>query len=797
MRVPLSWLREFTPVAAGADELAARLTIAGPHVEEVVRTGSGIERVVVGRVLEISEIPGATKIIHVKVDAGDGPREIVCGARNFAVDDLVPVAVPGARLPNGLEILRREMHGRVSDGMLCSAAELGISDDHSGILVLEGDLKIGQDVREALALDDEILDIDVTPNRPDLLSIAGIAREVAALYELPFVIPEPTLLESGPPARELASVAVEDAKGCPRYLARVITGVRIGASPWWMQRRLLACGMRPISGPVDVTNYVLLERGHPLHAFDLARFRGRAIVVRRPRKNEARFTTLDGAERTLTRDDVAICDAERPVAIGGIMGGADSEVGEGTSEILLEAAYFAPERILRTARRLGLRTEASVRFERGADPEGVPAAAARAAQLLAEVGGGTVAPEAIDVYPRPVKQRPTRLRVARTNALLGVTIDAKDMARSLEALGCHVESQTRTSLRVTAPSFRPDLRTEVDLVEEVARRYSYDKIPSTLPAAGRAGGLTREQSLRRVVRHLLLGAGLSEAHTLSMLSPRMPDRLRLSDAHPWRTTLRIANPLSEEESVLRPSLLPGLLLAASRNVARRNTSVALFEIGAAFIPTDAELPDEPLRAAWLLTGEAPLGWHAPPREYDFYDANGVAEHLAEGLGVGSLRFEATEREPMHPGRCARVLLGDREVGVVAELHPRAARGVDLEERVALGEIDLAPLIDASREASEGDLPRFPAVDRDLALLVPADAPAAAVRDAVREAAGPLLEEIRFFDVYRGREIADQGKVSLAFSLRFRAPDRTLTDVEVGERMAAIEGAARDAGWSVR
>ena len=797
MRVPLSWLREFTPIEAGADELAARLTIAGPHVEEIVRTGSGIERVVVGKVLEISEIPGATKIIHVKVDAGDGPREIVCGARNFAVDDLVPVALPGARLPNGMEIQRREMHGRTSDGMLCSAAELGISDDAAGILVLEGDLKIGQDLREALALDDEILDIDVTPNRPDLLSVVGVAREVAALYELPFAIPDPALRESGSPAHELASVAIEDAKGCPRYLARVITGVRIGPSPWWMQRRLLACGMRPISGPVDVTNYVLLERGHPLHAFDLVRLRGRAIVVRRPRKNEARFTTLDGVERTLTREDVAICDAEGPVAVGGIMGGADSEVGEETSEVLLEAAYFAPERILRTARRLGLRTEASVRFERGADPEAVPAAAARAAQLFAEVCGGAVAPGAIDAYPRPIKRRPIRLRVARTNGLLGVTFAAKDMATSLEALGCRVESQTRTSLRVTAPSFRPDLAAEIDLVEEVARRYSYDKIPSTLPAAGRAGGLTRDQSLRRVVRRLLLGAGLSEAHTLSMLSPKMPDRLRLSEDHPWRTTLRIANPLSEEESALRPSLLPGLLLAASKNVARRNTSVALFEIGSAFIPTEEELPDEPLRAAWLLTGDAPAGWHAPHREYDFYDAKGVAQRLVEGLGVDGLRFEAAEREPMHPGRCARVLLGDLEVGVVAEIHPRAARGVDLEARVAVGEIDLAPLLAASREASAGELPRFPAADRDLALLVPADTPAAAVEDAIRGAAGPLLEEIRVFDVYTGGAVAQEGKVSLAFSLRFRAPDRTLTDAEVGERMAAVTQAASAAGWTVR
>jgi phenylalanyl-tRNA synthetase beta chain len=796
MRAPLSWIREFTPVEAGADELARRLPIAGLQVEEVIRTGSGIEGVVVGKVLEINAIAGATKIIHVTVDAGEGPREIVCGARNFAVGDLVPVAVPGAKLPSGMEIARREMQGKLSDGMLCSALELGISDDHSGILVLEGDHKLGQDVREALALDDEILDIDITPNRPDLLSVAGIAREVAALYELPFAIPESDLHEEGPAAAELASVKVDDSKGCPRYLARVITGIKVGPSPWSMQRRLLACGMRPISGPVDVTNYVLLERGHPLHAFDLAALRGRAIVVRKPRKGEERFTTLDGVERSLTKEDVVICDAERPVAVAGIMGGAESEVGEGTTEILLESAYFAPERILRTARRLGLRTEASVRFERGADPEAVPSAAARATQLLAEVCGGVVARGAIDVYPKPIKPKPVRLRVGRTNELLGVTIPAQVMASSLEPLGCRVESQTRTSLRVVPPTFRPDLRTEVDLVEEIARRYSYDRFPTTLPSSGRAGGLSDEQRLHRLTRRLLLGSGLSEAHTLSMLPPRFPDRLALPAEHPWRKTLAISNPLSEEESVLRPSLLPGLLLAAAKNVARRNTTVALFEIGAAFIPTDAELPDEPLRAAWLLTGPAPDGWHGVHRTHDFFDATGVLERLAEGLGVDGLEREALEITPMHPGRTARVLVAGHEIGVVAELHPRAARALDLNDRVAVGEIDLAPLFALAREAAPGDLPRFPPVARDLALLVPADTPESAVERGVRESAGDLLEDIEVFDVYRGAEIGAE-KVGLAFSLSFRHPERTLTDAEVSERMAAVEDAARRAGWTVR
>ena len=797
MKVPLSWLRELTPVEASADELAARLPVHGLSVDEVVRPGADISGVVVARVLEIEEVPGANKVILSRVDAGEGPREVFVGVRNIAPGDLVPYATPGSRLPGGREIGRREMFGRMSEGMLCSPRELGISDDHSGILILEPDGKLGQDVRETLGLDDAILDIDVTPNRPDLLSIVGVAREVAALYGLPLTIPDPGVSEKGTAASDLATVTVEDTKGCPRYLARVITGVRVGPSPAWMQRRLLACGMRPISGPVDVTNYVLLERGHPQHAFDLAKLRGRTIVVRKPRKGERSLTTLDGVERALERDDVLICDAEGPVAVGGVMGGADSEVGEGTTEILLEAAYFDPKRILRTARRLGLRTEASVRFERGADPEAPPAAAARAAALIAEISGGTVSPGPIDVYPKPVKSKPIRLRVARANAVLGIKEPPDEMASGLTSLGCRVESQTRTALRVVPPTFRPDLRIEPDLIEEIARLYSYERIPITLPASGRLGGLSPEQTLRRLIRRLMLGSGLSEAQTLSMLPPSLPDRLELPPDHPWRNTLVLANPLSEEESVLRPSLIPGLLLVASKNLARRNTTVTVFEIGNTFEPSHEELPLEQLRVAWLQTGPVPTSWHRPHRDFDFFDAKGVLARVSEGLGIDGFAVEAAEPAPMHPGRAARVLLGGDEIGLLAELHPRAARALDLPARVAVGELLLAPLIAAARTSAPGDLPRYPAVARDLALLVPASTPAAEVESVVRVAAGDLLETVDVFDVYPGEEFGHPGKVSLAFSLSFRHPERTLTDAEIAEVMATITSAVSTAGWVVR
>jgi phenylalanyl-tRNA synthetase beta chain len=795
MRVPLSWLRELTPVEASADELAERMPILGLQVEEVVRAGAELSGVVVARVLAVEELPGAERLSLARVDAGDGPREVLVGVRNMRPGDLVPYAPPGARLPGGVEIRRREMLGRVSDGMLCSPRELGISDDHAGIMILGDDLKPGEDLRDALGLDEEILEIDVTPNRPDCLSIVGVAREVAALYRLPLAVPEPTLREEGPPIEALASVAVHDRRGCPRYLARAIVGVRVGPSPWWMRRRLLACGLRPISGPVDVTNYVLLERGHPLHAFDLARLAGRRIVVRRPRRGERTITTLDGVERGLEPEDVLICDAERPVAVAGIMGGAETEVGEGTTEILLEAAHFDPTRILRTARRMGLRTEASVRFERGADPEAVPAAAARAAALIAEVAGGVVARGALDLRARTRAPRPIRLRPTRVRALLGAPIDAERMAEGLRALGCRVEERPG-ALRVTPPSFRPDLRIEEDLVEEVARLHGYDRIPLALPATGQVGGETREQALRRLVRRALLGAGLSEAQTLSLIPPGLPDRLGLGPDHPWRRTLRLANPLSEEESALRPSLLPGLLLAAARNVARRTTTVMLFEVGTVFEPSAGELPVETRRVAWVLTGPAPLSWHER-RSLDVFDAKAVLERLAGALGVAGVSVRPEPLDGLHPGRAGRVLLDGRPVGILGELHPRAARALDLVDGVACGEVDLAPLLAAAREAAPGELPRFPAVVRDLALLVPTDTPAAEVERAIRRAAGPLLEGLAIFDVYPGDRIGRPGEVSLAYTLSFRHPARTLTDDEVSGVMASVEEACRAAGWTVR
>lgn len=795
MRVPLSWLREFVPVEAPASEIAERLSLRALEVEQVEELGAGISGVVVAEVAAVRDHPNADNLVLVRASDGSTERPIVCGARNFAPGDRVALAAPGARLPNGMQIDVREFRGERSEGMLCSARELAVGDDHAGIMVLDPDVRLGADVVGELELADQVIELAITPNRPDALSIVGVAREVAALFDLPLTIPAARVDESEEDVAAAASVDIEDARGCPRYLARVIRGLRPGSSPWWMRRRLMAAGTRPISNIVDVTNYVLLERGHPLHAFDLTTLKGGRIVVRRPVRGET-LTTLDDQERVLARGDVMICDAERPVAVAGIMGGAETEVSAETTDVLLESAYFDPIRITRTARRLGLRTEASVRFERGADSEAVAPAAARACELLASVAAGTVLRGAIDVYPRPKRRKAIRLRPRRAGALIGIEQDPAWMARSLRSLGCEVE-QTRSSLRVTPPTFRPDLTIEEDLVEELARLYGYDRIPETLPAGGRIGGLSATQHRRRRLATLLAETGLLEAQTLSLLPEGALDALALPDGHPWTRIARIANPLSEEEVVLRPCLLRGLLAAAARNTAREALPVHLFELGVTFAPNDGAI-DETERVAWVLAGTAPASWHTEERALDYFDAKGVLERITTGLGVAldGVVAAGDPGMPWHPVRCADIVIEGRVVGRIGELHPRIGAALDLPGRVAVAELDAPPLLGAPVGEGPRSVPRFPSVKRDVAVVVADDVPSAEVAETIREAGGTLLETMELFDVYRGDPVP-QDHVSLAYGLVFRDLDRTLTDADAEDVMASVAGAIAARGWTIR
>ncbi|MEA2532254.1 MAG: phenylalanyl-tRNA synthetase beta chain, partial [Actinomycetota bacterium] len=591
-----------------------------------------------------------------------------------------------------------------------------------------------------------------------------------------------------PAVEELAQVTVEDPAGAPRYLARVITGVTPGPSPEWVAKRLTAAGVRPISNIVDATNYALLVTGHPMHAFDLDKLSGSKIVVRRALATE-QLVTIDGATRELAADDLVIADAEGPVALAGIMGGRDSEVSDTTTRILLESAYFDPASVLRSSKRHGLRSEASARFERGADPNNVPYAAELASALIQEWAGGESAPGAIDVYPEPVEPWTLTLRPERVNEVLGTNLSVEAMVDDLRRLGLNPVVEDG-KIRVTVPTRRPDLRAEWDLVEEIARLTGYDRIPSRIPSGARVGGLNRPQKLQRRVRNLLTGAGLFEAVTSALIGPADLDRMGYPPEHPARKALRLTNPLTVDESILRQSLLPGLVTSAARNVARRNLCVRLFEVGRCFVPRETNLlPEEPLRLGMVFHGPTPQEWHTPSRELDFFDLKGVVEMLMEGLRI-DYTFGPTTRDPFTRGRTAALVAPGGAFGTIGELTPATAERYGFTNRVVAAELELGKLLELARDPAQAkELTRFPPVLLDLAVVVAEAVEAAEIMELARSAGGPALVDVRVFDVYRGEQ-AGAGRKSLALSLTFLRPDRTLTQDEAVAARDAIAGALR-------
>jgi phenylalanyl-tRNA synthetase beta chain len=793
MRVPLSWLRDHCPTSLSAEELADLLTNHGVEVERIVRPWADLSGVRVARVLEVRDHPNADRLVVASVDAAEGERQVVVGVRNIGPGDLVPYAPPGAALP-GFDgpLERRELRGVASDGMLCSPKELAISGDHSGILVLDGDLEPGRDLAEALGLEDPVLDIEVKPNRPDTMSIVGVARAVAALTGEDLRLPSTTLAAGPEKAEEAASLEVLDLERCPRYVARVIRGVRPGRSPVMAQVRLTAAGMRPLGGVVDATNYAMLELGQPMHPFDLALLAGPGIQVRRAGAGE-RLETLDGVQRELTDDDLLICDVERPVALAGVMGGASSEVSDGTTDVLLESALFEPRGIFRTSRRLKLRTEASIRFERGPDPEGVAPAAERAAALIVEWSGGVVLDGQLDVGEVPERRR-VSVRPSRAAGLLGMDLSSADVRDALGRLRLPVVEDGDDLLTVEVPGYRVDLTEEADLIEEVGRMSGYEAIPSTLPGIRQAGGLDRTQRVARRVRDVLAGAGLWETRSWTFVPASDPELF--GDSR--RVAIRLANPVAEDESSLRTSLLPGLLRAARRNVAHRRGSIRLFEVGNTFGAPEGETREVP-RLAAVLTGSTEEEWPGARRETDFLDAKGVLVHLMDSLGVEGWSLSQFALDPFHPGRCTEVIVpGEPPIGEVGEIHPRVAEAFDLPGRVAAFELELTPLLAAAGGVrGYREISRYPPVHRDLAFVVDGDVPVGAVREGLVEEAGDLLDRALLFDVYEGDPLP-AGKKSLAFSVDFRALDRTLTDDEVEQRVRAIaDRLRREAGAELR
>ena len=795
MKISYRWLREFVETDLPPREIADRLINAGIEVASVTPVAEGLSGVVVGQIDAIERDLGETSPGHLnklcRVRLPDRALSIVCGAPNAVAGLKTAVAAPGATLPGGRSVKTARIRGVTSEGMLCSEKELGLSEDHRGILELPQDAPLGADLRAYLGLDDWVLEIEITPNRPDALSVVGIAREIAALTGAPIRTPRTAVAEGREEIRQLAAVRIEAPDLCPRFCARLITGLTVRPSPPWLVQRLRAVGLRAINNLVDVTNYVMWEVGQPLHAFDFDTVAQHTIVVRRARPNE-RLTTLDGQDRALGPDMAMVCDVERALGVGGVMGGAESEVTECTTAVLLEAAYWDPAGIRRTSRALGLATDAAYRFERGGDIDGLGDALARAASLMGELGGGTVARGMLDVYPQPRTRSPLRLRLARVERVVGACPPRDDVIRILRGLGFAVDD-AGPDLAVSVPSFRRDILQEDDLVEEVVRVWGYEKIPVTLARGGELVPVTRPRNLRltRAVSRQLNAAGLAECVTYSFVDP---DRLAAMGWTSAEGLVTLQNPLSRERSALRPSLVPGLLEVMATNVNRQTPDVRIFEVGRVFAPRRADDGDHPAHEEiWVgvaLTGQRqPRAWNASPERVDVYDAKGMAELALLACGVGGAQ---AERWPagegpryLEEGRSAPLRSDGRLVGWFGELSLGAREAFDLAAPVFIAEVsitalgELPPVVPRYRA-----LPRFPAVQRDLAIVVPAGIPAAEVEAFLRGMREPLLVRIALFDVYAGEQVG-AGRRSLAWSLTFQAADRTLTDTEVNEVHARI------------
>ena len=776
MRVPLSWLRDFAPFDLDPVSLGETFDDLGMVVEGIDRIGEGIDDVVVARVLDVRAHPKADRVRVTEVDAGNGPLQVVCGAPNVAAGQLVAFAPVGAVLPDDFEIGRRKVRGEWSEGMICSAKELGLGTDAAGIMVLDGSHALGSPLAEALGIEpDAVYDLAIEGNRPDANSIAGVARDAAARLRLRFAIPDVSPVEGATPAGDLATIVVESLDLCPRFTARVVTGVTVGPSAPLVARRLTLAGMRPISNVVDASNYVMLELGQPTHPYDLDLLPGRGLLVRRARPGEV-VVTLDDVERRASEEDCLICDATgAPVGIGGIMGGASSEISASTTNVLLEVAYFDPMSIARSSKRLALRTEASVRFERGCDPEGIERASARFFEIL---GTGEVAAGMLDVWERPAPAPPIRLRTSRANALLGTELGDEDVRSLLAPIGFEATQSGDGLHEVVPPSFRPDATTEIDLVEEVARHHGYSRIPRTVPNSPYVGHLTAYQRGRRRLRDVLVGAGVSEAASSPLLAPGDNERAGYEGE-----LIEAVDPLVREESVLRASLLPSLLKAVAHNVSYRSPDVSLFEIGKVFrVPAGRRgpLPDERELLGVALAG-ANGGAVA---------AKQVLDVVLVGMSRTEARIDAATAPGLHPTRTARVLLGFDVIGHVGEVDPDVSAAFGIEGRVGWIELDLAGLVPtASVYAQAAPVSRHPSSDIDLAFVVDDSVPASAVTGTIRQAAGDLLADLHLFDVYRNDRLG-AGARSVAFRLRLQAPDRTLTDADVAEvRARCIEAVA--------
>ena len=783
MRVTLNWLREFAPVEGSPHDIAEQLTDLGLEVGEVTPVGGALGGVIVARVLEVREHPDADRVRLVDVDTGDGEAlQIVCGASNMAAGDLVPLATVGTVMPGGMEIAARKMRGQMSNGMLCSAQELELGDDHSGILILPAEEVPGVPLTEALGLSaDVVFDLEVNPNRPDALSVAGVARDLAARQGVPFTIPTPAPVGSGPTFDGAVSVTIDDPHLCGRFALRGLGGVRIGASPRWMAQRLIAAGMRPINNVVDASNYVMLELGQPTHAFDLDKVRGAQLRVRRVRAGE-QLETLDGVLRDLDPADGVIVDGDDvPIALAGVMGGASTEISDTTTDVIVEAAWWDPLSVADTSARHNLHSEASARFKRGMDPDVADRALDRLAELLVRQDAATLRPGSVVAEGNLPERVTVAVRPARVNAVLGLSLDRSTMVDLIDPIGFTADI-VGDDLSVAIPSWRPDSTAEVDVIEEIGRMYGLSRIPRTVPVSAHPGRLDAAQRARRSVRRALAGFGVSEAMPMPFLAPGDLERCGLPAGG-----LVLANPLAAEESVLRSSLRPGLLSAIAYNASHRRPGVWLAEIGRVFETGERGVVvdvAESARLGRVLDGErdqlaAALAGAEAPTAVELLDV------VLGSLGIGPVVLRAEERPGLHPARTAVVEVAGLDAGMVGEIDPEVLDRFGIEERVAWLELELGALLELVAPVRRARaVSRFPSTDVDLAFVVDDRVPAAAVRTTIRAVGAPLLQDLDLFDVFRSESLGVDRR-SLAFRLRFQAEDRTLTDAEVGVVRQAI------------
>ena len=802
MLVPIEWLKDYTDIKADTEEFCDRMVMSGSNLETCQHFCEEMENVVVGRIETIEKHPDADKLVVCMVNVGkEEPVQIVTGAPNVFEGALVAVALHKSRIPGplhgqakeegGTRITKGKLRGVASFGMLCSEEELGFDDKvipvshRDGIWILEEEYPLGQDLAEALGLKQAVVDFEITPNRPDCLSMVGMAREAAATFGETLHYPD-TQCEAGTgqQAKDFIRVDIKDPDLCRRYAARIVTDVKIGSSPWWLQKRLMYAGMRPINNIVDITNFVMLEFGQPIHAFDIRQIADSRIIVERAAEGD-RFTTLDNTERVLTSDMLMIKDGKKDVAIAGVMGGLNSEIQADTTTILIESANFNGDSVRATSKKLGLRTEASSRFEKGIDPNLCRTAADRVCRLIQILGCGKVADGVVDVYPKEIKAPVTDVRASRINNILGTELSRDEMTNIFESLEMQVESKGDI-MTVTPPTVRQDLLTEVDYVEEVARMFGYDKLPVTIPKGNSQAGKSKERTLADLARDTLCALGVNEVQTYSFVSPRGVDDVRIGEDSWERAFVEITNPLGEENSVMRTILTPNMLEVLGRNFSRNIESVKAFEIGSTFMTNmirPNELPDEQTGLCIGLYG----------KDMDFFTLKGMVVELLNVLGIRNAAFVAeSEYGVYHPSRCARIAAGEEELGIMGEIHPDVLDKFGIGMRACCCEMFFDSVVrHADIEKSYQPLPKYPATSRDIALLVDEDIQVGQIESIIKEQGGAILEKVQLFDVYRGKQVAE-GKKSVAFALTYRDKDKTLTDDDVARVHEKVLGSLKEA-----